>query len=118
MIFSSGDGFLGREMPGHTPAAELARRQGVTPAESVKDLARDDIFESDEELDEFLAELYAWRHAGLDAATWSPSPDTAEIQPADGPADELAVDEDSPATQARRDGTSLTAEVTGSTLAL
>lgn len=47
----------------HVPVAELARRQGVGPVESVDDLARPGAFESDEELDEFLADLYASRHA-------------------------------------------------------
>jgi len=49
---------------GHVPVAELARQQGVGPVESVDDLARPGAFESDEELDEFLADLYASRHAG------------------------------------------------------
>lgn len=49
----------------HIPAAELARRQGVRPVESIDDLARPDLFESDEELDEFLAMVYADRHTGL-----------------------------------------------------
>ena len=50
---------------GHVPMAELARRQGVGPVASVDDLIRPGAFESDEELDEFLADLYASRHAGL-----------------------------------------------------
>jgi hypothetical protein len=49
----------------HVPVAELARRQVVGPVASVDDLARPDLFESDEELDEFLADLYAARHTGL-----------------------------------------------------
>jgi hypothetical protein len=49
----------------HVPVAELARRQGVRPIESVDELARPDLFESDEELAEFLADLYASRHTGL-----------------------------------------------------
>ncbi len=49
----------------HVPAAELARRQGVRPIESVDELGRPGAFESDEELDEFLADLYASRHIGL-----------------------------------------------------
>jgi hypothetical protein len=49
----------------HVPVAELARRQGVGPIASVDDLACPDLFESDEELAEFLADLYASRHAGL-----------------------------------------------------
>ncbi len=49
----------------HVPVAELARRQGVSPVASVDDLARPDLFESDEELPEFLAMVYADRHTGL-----------------------------------------------------
>jgi hypothetical protein len=49
----------------HVPAEELARRQGVNPITSVDELARPGTFESDEELDEFLADLYASRRAGL-----------------------------------------------------
>jgi hypothetical protein len=49
----------------HVPVAELARRQGVGPVASVDELARPDLFESDEELADFLADLYAARHTGL-----------------------------------------------------
>lgn len=49
----------------HVPVAELARRQGVAPIESVDELARPELFESDDELDEFLADLYASRRAGF-----------------------------------------------------
>ncbi|MEU8420534.1 hypothetical protein AB0C15_06640 [Micromonospora sp. NPDC048835] len=48
----------------HVPAEELARRQGIRPIASVDDLARPGLFESDEELDEFLVDLYASRRAG------------------------------------------------------
>lgn len=44
---------------------ERVCRRGIRPIESVDELARDDIFESDEELDAFLADLYASRHSGL-----------------------------------------------------
>jgi hypothetical protein len=44
---------------------ELARRQGVGPVRSVHDMARPHVFESDEELDEFLAHVAASRHADL-----------------------------------------------------
>jgi hypothetical protein len=44
---------------------ELARRQGVRPARSVHDMARPHVFESDEELEEFLAHVTASRHADL-----------------------------------------------------
>jgi hypothetical protein len=49
----------------YLPVGKLARRQGVKPVNSVDDLIRPGTFESDKELDEFLADLYASRHAGL-----------------------------------------------------
>jgi len=48
----------------NVPVAELARRQGVRPIESVDELARPDLLESDEELADFLSDLYAARHTG------------------------------------------------------
>jgi hypothetical protein len=45
----------------HVPAAELARRQGVRPVDSLDDLARPDLFGSDEELNDFLTDIYASR---------------------------------------------------------
>lgn len=51
--------------PGHVPAEELARRQGVRPLRSAHDLSEPGMFDSDEELEEFLAELYESRRAGL-----------------------------------------------------
>ncbi|MGC4807180.1 hypothetical protein [Micromonospora sp. DT233] len=54
----------------HVSAVDLARRQGVRPVASVDDLARPDLFESDDELDDFLADLYASRRAG---AAWASS---------------------------------------------
>ncbi len=44
---------------------EQALRRGIRPVQSVEDMARDDVFESDEELDAFLAHVYAERHANL-----------------------------------------------------
>jgi hypothetical protein len=44
---------------------ELARRQGVRPVRNVHDMARPHVFESDEELEEFLAHITASRHADL-----------------------------------------------------
>jgi hypothetical protein len=49
----------------HVPAAELVRRQGVRPIESVDELVRPGAFETDEELDEFLADLYSSRRTRL-----------------------------------------------------
>lgn len=45
----------------HVSVEELARQQGIKPVKSIGELARPDLFESDEELDEFLADLYANR---------------------------------------------------------
>jgi hypothetical protein len=52
----------------HVPAEEIARRQGVRPIESVESMFRPDTFESDDELDEFLAHLYASRRAPGDTS--------------------------------------------------
>jgi hypothetical protein len=50
---------------GRVPVEELARRQGVRPITSVDELVEPEAFESDEELDEFLADLYESRRSGL-----------------------------------------------------
>jgi hypothetical protein len=50
---------------GEVPVEELARRQGVQPVTSVDDMARPGLFGSDQEWDEFLADLYASRRSGL-----------------------------------------------------
>lgn len=44
---------------------ELARRKGIRPVDSVEDMAQDGVFDSDEELGEFLDHVYAARHADL-----------------------------------------------------
>ena len=44
---------------------ELARRQGVKPIKSVDELAQPDPWESDEEYEAFLADLYASRRTGF-----------------------------------------------------
>ena len=44
---------------------EQVRLRRLRPVASVEDMAREDVFESDEELDEFLAHVYAERHANL-----------------------------------------------------
>jgi len=53
---------------------ELARRQGVRPVESVDDMTRPGLFESDEEWQEFLADLCASRQSGLASASSSSTP--------------------------------------------
>ena len=54
---------LAQPAGGRLSLDELARRQGVRPITSVAELVRDDVFESDEEVDEFIAFTYAMRHA-------------------------------------------------------
>jgi hypothetical protein len=49
----------------NVPVEELARRQGVEPVESVDDMARPGLFESDQEWEAFLTDLYESRRAGL-----------------------------------------------------
>ena len=49
----------------HVPVAELARQQGVRPIGSADELARPATFESDDELDDFLADLYESRRADV-----------------------------------------------------
>jgi hypothetical protein len=44
---------------------EQVKRKGVRPVESVRDMAQDGVFSSDEELEQFLAHVYAARHADL-----------------------------------------------------
>jgi hypothetical protein len=44
---------------------EQVRRKGIRPVESIADLAQPGMFKSDEELEEFLAHVYAGRHADL-----------------------------------------------------
>ena len=48
----------------HVSAEEQARQQGVKPISSVDELIYP-VWESDEELDEFLADLYESRRANL-----------------------------------------------------
>jgi hypothetical protein len=49
----------------HIPAEEQVRQQGIRPIASVDELVFPGVWESDEELDDFLADLYASRHAGM-----------------------------------------------------
>lgn len=49
----------------HAPIEELLARQGIGPIASVAGLGDENGFESDEELDEFLADLYASRRASV-----------------------------------------------------
>ena len=64
MRSSSADGLPEWGTAEHLPVAELARRQGVRPIDSVDELALPLLFESDEDMAEFLSDLYAARHTG------------------------------------------------------
>jgi hypothetical protein len=44
---------------------EQARRKGIRPIQSADDLVQDGVFDTDEELDAFLAHVAAIRHADL-----------------------------------------------------
>lgn len=57
--------FFHRAGEEEVPVEELARRQGARPVESVDDMARPGVFDSDEEWEAFLDDLYASRHSGL-----------------------------------------------------
>lgn len=54
-----------RRQPARVSAAEIARRRGVEPIATVDELALPDLFETDEEYEAFLADLYATRRADL-----------------------------------------------------
>jgi hypothetical protein len=60
---SNAESVPGRPQSGHVSVAELARRQGVNPITSVDELARPGTYESDDELDDFLTDLYEPRRA-------------------------------------------------------
>lgn len=47
------------------PTEELVRRQGIEPIRTVDDLAQPDPWESEEEYQEFLADLYASRRSSV-----------------------------------------------------
>ncbi len=44
---------------------EQVKRKGIRPVKSIEDMAQDGVFESDEEVEQFLAHVYAARHADL-----------------------------------------------------
>lgn len=47
------------------PTDELAKRQGVEPIVSVDELAQPNLWESEREYQDFLADLYASRQADI-----------------------------------------------------
>ncbi len=44
---------------------EQVKRNGIRPVESVEDMAQAGVFESDEELEQFLAHVYAARQTDI-----------------------------------------------------
>ena len=60
------DGDFGRQLPGPPPVSveDLARQQGVRPVQSFEDM-RADLWDSDSELDAFLADLRESRQADI-----------------------------------------------------
>jgi hypothetical protein len=64
VVTASSAEHAGCRRPGSIPIDELARRKGVRPIESPDEMGRD-VFESDEELEEFLAFTADARHAEL-----------------------------------------------------
>jgi hypothetical protein len=65
MTTSSADLWPGQPERSSVSLDELARRKHVQPIRSAEDLAQDDVFDSDEELDAFLAHVYTVRRADL-----------------------------------------------------
>ena len=65
MTTDSADFGHAHEPDGPVPIEELIRQQGVPAVRTVEDLAADDVFDTDEELDEFLAFVAEQRHANL-----------------------------------------------------
>ena len=63
---TSSAGYAG-ESPESRPESidEQVKRKGVQPVESVREMAQDGVFGSDEELEQFLAHVYAACHADL-----------------------------------------------------
>ncbi len=53
------------EHPGLVSVEELARRKGIEHIKTIEELACDGVFDTDEELDEFMAFVAKQRHANL-----------------------------------------------------
>lgn len=66
MTTSNAEAWPGRPRKrGRLSLDEQARRQGVGPVRSADELVQPGMFDSDDELNEFLADLYASRRAGV-----------------------------------------------------
>lgn len=56
---------LQREHPGLISVEELARRKGIAHIKTIEELACDGVFDTDQEIDEFLVFVTEQRHASL-----------------------------------------------------
>lgn len=65
MTMNSADRAHGRSREAQATLDEIFRAKNVRPIQSADDLAREGIFESDEELNEFLEYTYAARRRDL-----------------------------------------------------
>lgn len=64
MSSTPGEARIARATP-HVPAEEQVRHQRIPPIASADELVFPGVWESAEELDEFLADLYATRRATI-----------------------------------------------------
>lgn len=62
---SSAEGSAQPPQSGSLTLDELAERKGVRPVESIEEMAQDGVFDSDDELENFLEHVHAARHADL-----------------------------------------------------
>lgn len=54
-----------RKHPGPASVEELARRKGIKHVKTIDELACDGVFDTDDEVEEFLAFVAEQRHANL-----------------------------------------------------
>jgi hypothetical protein len=62
---SGAEALPSRSFAEHVPIDELLQRQGIQPVKSLDDLACPDLWDSDDEYETFLADLYTARRSGL-----------------------------------------------------
>lgn len=62
---SSAEGSAQPPQRGSVTLDEMARQKGIRPVESVEEMAQGGVFDSDDELEDFLEHLYAARHEDL-----------------------------------------------------
>jgi hypothetical protein len=63
---TNGAGYAGGSLETRAESIdEQVKRKGIRPVESVEDMVQDGVLESNQELEPFLAHVYAARHADL-----------------------------------------------------